>query len=126
MDRTRILDRLVYAALLGVSSIAVIEFLQFPKLDTALTISLICFAVAMPLLAMGIFIIALTNQYQAQREPLWFGTLELLGVLAAFFGLGAMLWHLHWIAATLFCAATLVAVLACLYYAYLVASAKRN
>jgi hypothetical protein len=126
MDRTRILDRLVYAALLGVSSIAVIEFLQFPKLDIALAISLVCFAVAIPLLAMGMFVIALTNQYQAQREPLWFGALELVGVLAAFFGLGAMLWHLYWIAAALFCAISLVAILLCLYYGYLVASAKQN
>ena len=111
------MDRLVFAALLGVSSIAVIEFLQFPELDTALTISLLCFSLAIPLLAMGTFMVAFVNVYEAPREPLWFGALQAIGELAAVVGLGALVWHLYWVAALVLIGTSLVALGACVAYA---------
>ncbi len=120
------MDRLVFAALLGVSSIAVIEFLQFPKLDTALTISLLCFSLAIPLLAMGTFMVAFVNVYEFPREPLWFGALQAIGEVAAVVGLGALVWHLHWVAALVFTVTSVIAFMACVIYAHAVGFYERK
>lgn len=126
MDRTRVMDRLVFAALLGVSSIAVVEFLQFPTLYAALTISLLCFSLTIPLLAMGTFMVVFISVYRFPREPLWFGALQVIGELAAVVGLGALVWHLYWVAGFVLVGTSLVAFVACASYTYSVRFYERK
>lgn len=124
MDRRRILDKLMYTALLGVSSVALLQFVQLPKLSTALTVSLFAFAVAIPLLSMGLFTVAFLEVYESRTPPLWFGALEAVGIIVALLGLAALLWHLHWLASIVFCATSLVAIVAWSYYAFTIGFGK--
>ena len=110
------LDKLTFGALLGIASVAVIQFLQLRTLDAALTVSLYCFAIAIPILAMGMFIIAVQDLYQVTTYPVWADLVETLGVILAFFGLGGIFWHFQCQVAIMFGAVSvLVGALTWLY-----------
>jgi hypothetical protein len=110
------LDKLTFGAFLGIASLAVIQFLQLRTLDAALTVSLYCFAVAIPVLAMGMFIIAVQELYEVTIYPVWADWVETLGVALAFVGLGGIFWHFHCQAAIVFGAVSvLVGTLTLLY-----------
>jgi hypothetical protein len=108
------LDRLIMGAFLGVSSVALIQFLSFETLDTALTLSLYCFAAAIPILAVGLYMIAVEEHHQRTLPGMaHFGIMrnivELVGLWAAFTGLGGIFWHFDWRAAVLFVATSALA-----------------
>jgi hypothetical protein len=121
-----LLDRLIMGALLGVASVALIQFLELGPLDIALTLSLYSFATAIPLLSMGLFIIAVHSAYQAlgaERDDellaphLFVEIVETVGIVAAFTGIAAMFWHFSVLAGIVFVASSVLATTCALDYA---------
>jgi hypothetical protein len=112
------LDRIIMGALLGISSVALIQFLQLKKLDASLTLGLYCFAIAIPVLAMGLFVIHVQELYGLEEGhyPLFGDIVEMLGVLAAFAGIGAIFWHFHRLAGGVFVVVSVLAGLFALYH----------
>ena len=109
-----LLDRLIMGALPGVASVALIQFLQLGTLDTALTLSLYSFATAIPVLSMGLFIIAVHSAHQELggyelRTPLFAEIVETVGIFAAFAGIAGMFWHLSMLAGIVFVASSALA-----------------
>jgi hypothetical protein len=84
-------DRLIFAGLLGLSAAAVIQMADKDDLKWPQLISAWCFAVAIPLLAVG-----LVTDYARRAGttiPKWRDLLSLAGALAAVCGLGALFFH---------------------------------
>jgi hypothetical protein len=84
-------DRLIYAGLLGLAAAGVIQLSDKSDLDIALTIEVWAFAVAIPLLAVG-----LITDYARRAGtsiPSWRDLIGLAGSLAAVVGLGGLFFH---------------------------------
>jgi hypothetical protein len=84
-------DRLIYAGLLGLSAAAVIQLSEKSDLNLALTVEVTAFAVALPLLAVG-----LVTDYARRAGtfiPPWRDLIGILGSLAAIVGLGALFFN---------------------------------
>src|SRR5690348_365811 len=84
-------DRLIYAGLLGLAAAGVIQLSDKNDLNLALTVEVIAFAIAIPLLAVG-----LITDY-ARRSgtviPPWRDLIGILGSLAAVVGLGGLFFN---------------------------------
>jgi hypothetical protein len=91
-------NNLVYGGLIGVAVVMVQPFLTAQSLDLAATISVVAFSIAIPLLAALI----LVNRQETFRGRRTRSVLVSIGQTfafgAAFTGLVAAFWHIHWIA----------------------------
>jgi len=96
-------DRLIYAAFLGLSVAAMVQFIESKRdeLDWGLWTAAMSFAVAIPLLSVGFI-----NEYsrslgiRISRERTW---IALAGCLAAVVGLAALFFHVGMEAGIVFC-----------------------
>src|SRR5262245_41619300 len=95
-------DRLIYAGLLGLSAAGVIQMVDKSDLDAANLVAVHAFAVAVPLLAVGL----VTDYARRAGTPIprWRDLLGLAGSLAAVFGLGAIFFHFGITPGTVFAA----------------------
>ncbi len=84
-------DRLIFAGLLGLAAAGVIQLSDKSDLAAAQLVEVYAFAVAIPLLAVGL----VTDYARRAGEtiPLWREALGLLGAVAAVVGLGALFFH---------------------------------
>jgi hypothetical protein len=102
---------LIYGGLILIGVYMVQPFLTAPSLDTSATISIVAFAVAIPLLAA----LVMVNRQEAFRGRLTpsvtVTVAKVVGQAAAFVGAVAGFWHITWIAGVTFLVAGLVAVL---------------
>jgi hypothetical protein len=100
----------IYGGLIGVATIMVQPFLGTARLDTSGRVSIIAFAVAIPLLAA----LVLVNRQEMFRGRRTTSVLVVIaqstGQLAAFVGIVAGFWHITWVAGVTFLAVGLVAV----------------
>jgi hypothetical protein len=92
-------DRLLFSGSLGISLLAIIQFLQLHHLNTALSVSLHCFALSIPLSAMGVVVteveLARKNHIVRLRHLFliagWTGlATAICGVVGLFLHLGAI------------------------------------
>ena len=101
---------LIYGGLIGIAVVIIQPFLAAASLDTAATISIIAFAVAVPLLAALI----LVNRQEVFRGRQTSSVIVILaqsiGEAAACVGIVAAFWHISWVAGVCFLASGLVAV----------------
>jgi hypothetical protein len=101
---------LIYGGLILIGIVWVQPFLTAPSLDASAKVSVVAFAVAIPLLAA----LVLVNRQEAFRGRLTTSVTvtiaHAVAQLAAFVGLVAGFWHIAWIAGVSFLAAGLVAV----------------
>src|SRR5262245_47401144 len=84
-------DRLIYAGLLGLAAAGVIELVDKDTLNTPQLIAVYAFALAIPLLAVG-----LVTDYARRAGtpiPAWRDLLGVAGSLASVFGLAALFFH---------------------------------
>jgi hypothetical protein len=100
---------LIYGGLIGIAVVIIQPFLGAASLDTAARISIIAFAVAVPLLAALI----LVNRQEVFRGRQTSSVMVLLaqsiGEAAAVVGIVAAFWHISWVAGVCFLASGLVA-----------------
>ena len=91
-------NSLTYGALIGVGVLIVQPFLTAPSLDLTAAISVITFSIAIPLLAA----LMLVNRQETFRGHRTRSRLVFIAQAvaqgAAFIGLVAAFWHIHWIA----------------------------
>jgi cation transport ATPase len=101
---------LIYGGLILIGVYMVQPFLTAPSIDASARISIVAFAVAIPLLAA----LVLVNRQEAFRGRLTASVTvtiaRVVAQLAAFVGIVAGFWHITWIAGVTFLAAGLVAV----------------
>jgi cation transport ATPase len=101
---------LIYGGLILIGVYMVQPFLTAPSIDASARISIVAFAVAIPLLAS----LVLVNRQEAFRGRLTASVTvtiaRVVAQLAAFVGIVAGFWHITWIAGVTFLAAGLVAV----------------
>jgi len=101
-------DNLIYGGLIGIGIVMVQALLPYSA-DTSAMICVIAFAVAIPLLA-ALIMVNRQEQFRRRRTSsrIVFGT-RAIAQGAAFLGLVAGFWHLHWIAGAAFLGSSLVA-----------------
>jgi tetrahydromethanopterin S-methyltransferase subunit G len=100
----------IYGGLIGVAVVMVQPFLAATTLDTSARVSVIAFAVAIPLLAA----LVLVNRQETFRGRRSVSVLvvvaQSVAQLAALIGIVAGFWHITWVAGVAFLVASLVAV----------------
>ena len=102
---------LIYGGLIGVAVLMLQPFLAATSLDASATVSVIAFAVAIPLLA-GLVMVNWQEAFRGRRSTSVSVTVaQSIGEAAAVTGIAAGFWHMTWVAGVTFLAAGLVAAL---------------
>src|SRR5262245_1298986 len=102
---------LIYGGLIGVAVLVLQPFIGAPSLDTSATVSVIAFAVAIPLLA-GLAMVNWQEGFRGRRSTSISVTVaQSIAQAAAVTGIVAAFWHMTWVAGVIFLAAGLVAML---------------
>jgi hypothetical protein len=98
---------LIYGGLIGIGIFFIIDLVSETPLDTSLTVALFCFAIALPFLALLIMrnYIEATHKYTVR--PAYINISAIIGALGIIIGLIAEIWHVTWIAGSIFIACCL-------------------
>jgi hypothetical protein len=100
----------IYGGLVGVCVLTIQPFLSETELDTSATVSLLAFAVAIPLLA-ALVMVNLQEVFRGRRTTSAAVTVaQSLAQFAAVVGIAAALWHATWVAGATFVGVAVVAV----------------
>jgi len=101
---------LIYGGLILIGVYMVEPFLTAPSLDASATISILAFAVSIPLLA-ALVMVNRQEAFRGRRTPSVMVTVaQAVAQWAAFVGIVAGFWHITWVAGVTFLVARLVAV----------------
>ena len=101
---------LIYSGLIGVAVLMVQPFLAAPTIDATARISIIAFAVAIPLLA-GLVMVNWQEEFRGRRSTSITVTVaQSMAQLAAVTGIVAGFWHVTWVAGVTFLVAGIVAI----------------
>lgn len=96
--------------LIAISLVILQGLITLTSFDTAQFISIIAFSVAIPMLA-GVIVICQSEMSYKCLYHLWsditFGCF-IIGSISAFIGIAAILWHLSWIASSVFLGVSLL------------------
>jgi uncharacterized membrane protein len=95
-------NKLLFGGLIGISLIILQDFISSGALDLSALISVIAFAVAVPLLAMGILIDDITKPHQSINLSMDYNIVFFGGLGGAIVGAAAAFWHISWIAGIVF------------------------
>src|SRR5262245_25241413 len=102
---------LIYGGLIGIAVLMVQPFLVAPSLDASARVSIIAFAVAIPLLA-GLVMVNWQETYRGRRSTSISVTVaQGIAQAAAVTGIAAGFWHVTWVAGVTSLVAGFVAVL---------------
>jgi uncharacterized membrane protein len=100
---------LVYGGLIGIAVVIIQPFLAATSLDTAAKISIIAFAVAVPLLA-ALILVNRQEMFRGRRtSSVMVVVAESIGLAAACVGVVAAFWHISWVAGVTILATGVVA-----------------
>lgn len=92
---------ITYGGLIGIGVIVLQALISIQSLDLASLISIVSFAVAIPLLAVMVLIYHAQTQYRYASYPWYLTLIIVLGQGGAFLGVFAAFWHVSWIAGIL-------------------------
>jgi hypothetical protein len=100
----------IYGALIVIGVYMVQPFLTAPSLDVSATVTVIAFAVAIPLLA-ALVLVNRQEAFRGRRTTSIIATIaQSIAQLAAVVGIVAGFWHIAWVAGVTFLGAAVVAV----------------
>ncbi len=100
----------IYGGLIGVAVVMTQPFLVATNLDASARVSIIAFAVAIPLLA-ALVLVNRQEVFRGRRTTSVIVTIaQSIAQLAAFVGIVAGFWHIMWVAGVTFLVAGVVAV----------------
>lgn len=86
-------EQIITTALIGISAVAVIQLLQVTALDVPLKVSLYCFAISIPMLALYLLIILSKPNYKLQSD-MWADQIAVYtGGFCSVVGIAAIFWH---------------------------------
>jgi cation transport ATPase len=114
-ERTR--ESIVLSGIVGIDVLIAQAFITTNSNETLVRLSLFSFALAIPLLAIGIFL----NQtlwkagYQANSH-INYNVIKVIGVLSSFIGLIATFWHALWLIGVVFLSSGIIGILIALIY----------
>ena len=91
----------VYGGLIAIGVVIIQGLLGMPSLDLPSLISVVSFAVAIPLLATLVLINHSQASYKYASYPFYLSLAVILGEGCAFLGILAAIWHLSWVAGIL-------------------------
>ena len=118
---------MIYAALAGISTVAVIQILGLPTLDARLKVSLYCFAISLPLLSLRLVAIAIESGYKyTVAEPRYIGIPTFLGPFVSFAGVAAIFLHFSWVIGGVFTAFSIASAFVILVFKFQVEAANRE
>jgi hypothetical protein len=109
-------DKLLCGGMLIASFFALVQLLQFTRLDVALWVALYAFAVALPLLTGAIAMFESGSRGGEVIDSWRLGLSALGGGVAGLTGLAALFWHFSWIAGTVFSVTCVLSIV--LWYGY--------
>jgi hypothetical protein len=99
---------LIYGGLIGIAVIMIQPLIASPALDVSARISVVAFAVAIPLLA-ALVMVNRQETFRHRRTPSMTVTVaQVVAQSAAFIGIVAGFWHIYWVAGIVFLAAGIV------------------
>lgn len=101
----------VYGGLIGIGIVILQALLPSISLDLPSLISILSFAVAIPLLATAVLINHAQASYRYATYPWYFSTIIILGEGGSFLGVLAAFWHLSWIAAVILLISGIIGIL---------------
>ncbi|NEE00131.1 hypothetical protein [Phytoactinopolyspora halotolerans] len=102
-------NNLMYGALMGVGVVMVQPFLTASTLDTSAKVSVIAFAVAIPLLSALVLVNQQENFRRRATSSVTVAAAKAIAMGAAITGVVAGFWHISWIAGVTILASGLVA-----------------
>jgi hypothetical protein len=97
----------IYGGLIGIGIFFIISLVNETPLDTPLTLALFCFSIALPFLALLVMRNYIETTHQYTLRPAYINISNLIGVLSIIGGLIAEIWHVTWIAGSIFIACCL-------------------
>jgi len=106
----------VYGGLIAIGVVILQALISAPSLDLPLQVSILSFAIAMPLLAIMVLVNHAQASYRYASYPRYLSLAISLGQVGAFIGVFAAFWHISWIAAVLLVISGLVGLV--VYAAY--------
>lgn len=86
-------DRLIFAGLLGVSTVCLVQFASLERLSACLEVAVYAFAIAIPMLSRSVLATWLRRDTSPRRENAR-RLADLIGVLGAVTGMAFLLLHL--------------------------------
>jgi len=90
-----------YGGLIAIGVVILQALISAQSLDLPLLISILAFAIALPLLAVMVLVNHAQASYRYASYPKYLTVVILLGQGGAFIGVLAAFWHISWIAAAL-------------------------
>ena len=106
----------VYGGLIAIGVVILQALISAPSLDLPLQVSILSFAIAMPLLAIMVLVNHAQASYRYASYPRYLSLAIVLGQGGAFIGVLAAFWHISWVAAVLLVISGLVGLV--VYAAY--------
>lgn len=100
----------IYGGLVGVAVLMIQPFLAEAAIDVSARISVIAFAVAIPLLAALVMVNRQETFRRRRTTSVMVIVAQSVAQAAAVVGIAAGFWHIHWVAGVCFIATALVAV----------------
>ena len=98
----------IYGGLIGIGIVCIIGLLIQTPLDDPLTVSLFCFSIGLPFLALLFMGTYIETTYEYTVQPTYMSISIIVGVVGIVAGLIAVIWHFSWIAGS-------VSMLCCLW-----------
>ena len=89
---------LIYLGFIGIGIVLVQPFLTSGPLDTAATICVVSFALALPLLAILVMVNQLEGATGTYTYSRLIGIVKGVGILGGCAGVVSAFWHMHWLA----------------------------
>jgi hypothetical protein len=106
------LEKLAAGGFVGAGLVIIQAFIPLGMIDIPVSISILAFAVSIPLLGTNILAVTVSRKYSTSKIT---HILFWLGVIGASVGITAAFWHASWIAGVMFIASDIVTITVILY-----------
>lgn len=100
----------IYGGLVGVAVLMIQPFLAATSLDVSAKITVIAFAVAIPLLAALVMVNRQETFRRRRTTSVTVAIVQVIAQMAALVGIAAAFWHINWVAGVCFIGTAVVAV----------------
>ncbi len=120
------MSKLAFGGLIGISLIIIQAFISSGPLDLSATISVLSFAVAIPLLAMRIIIDDTIDMSKRIKSSVDGESVRWGGLCGATVGMVTAFWHMLWIAGVLFLVSGAFGLIVYLRYHYLLVDEREK
>jgi hypothetical protein len=103
-------ENLLAIGLISAGFVIIQAFIPLGMIDVPVSISILAFALSIPLLGTYTLAVATLRKYSGSKIPFW------LGVIGAGVGITAAFWHASWIAGVTFIAGVIIATPVTIYF----------